>query len=267
MSGFDLTDLTKSNPAVARAKAVVDVVNQAAGVLRGWRTKHGLSQAAMAEKLDVSQPRIAQLESGKPGNSPSLEQIAEYAHHLGETVTVRDRAQIENRSVSDALRREIEVLKTQIQGLKSEIASARNKPAAKANYLDYIMPRARRAMPSYAPVPIPVAGYAASVNAKSGQQSIAIIRVDDDGKIHIDDGQGYQIGDVIGADSGVTVPDGYAIADQWASVVVPKGKLKDLAVTIDKYAGSRHTAYDVFKAFSDVIGPIEPGATTFKDKP
>jgi transcriptional regulator with XRE-family HTH domain len=264
MSGFDLTDLAKSNPAVARAKAVVDVVNQAAGVLRNWRSKHGLSQAAMAEKLGVSQPRIAQLESGKPGNSPSLEQIAEYAHHLGETVTVRDQAQIEDRSVSAALRGEIEALKTQIRGLKSEIASARDRPPAKVNYFDYLRPRARQPAPSYAPVPIPVAGYAASV--KSGQQSIAIIRVDDDGKIHIDDGQGYQIGDVIGADSGVTVVDGYAIADQWGSAIVPKNKLKDLAVTIDKYASSKHTAYEVFKAFSDVVGPIEPGATIFKDK-
>lgn len=81
------------NAAIDRATAVVEFGNEVARLLRTFRTESGLSQAEMAKRLGVTQPRIAQLESGKPGNLPSLEQLAEYAFHCGRSLSIGDRPQ------------------------------------------------------------------------------------------------------------------------------------------------------------------------------
>jgi transcriptional regulator with XRE-family HTH domain len=94
MTGIDLEQLGKSEPAIALAAAIVKFGNQVASLLRSFRAEKKLSQMQMAELLGVSQPRIAQLESGKPGNAPSLEQLAEYAFHAGKAVTVCDSSQL-----------------------------------------------------------------------------------------------------------------------------------------------------------------------------
>lgn len=84
MAGFDAARAE----AIGRANATVKLGNQVARLLRACRTESGLSQAAMALKLGVSQPRIAQIESGKPGNLPSIEQIADYAFHCRREIIV-----------------------------------------------------------------------------------------------------------------------------------------------------------------------------------
>ncbi len=81
MSGIDLQALARDNPTIALAMAQVEFIRSVAKFLREMRVNRGLSQASMAKLLGVSQPRIAQIESGKPGNAASLEQIAGYAYH------------------------------------------------------------------------------------------------------------------------------------------------------------------------------------------
>jgi transcriptional regulator with XRE-family HTH domain len=90
ISGIDLEKLGNEIPRIASAGAVVELGNQVANLLKRLRIESEFSQADMAAKLGVSQPRIAQLESGKPDNLPSLEQIAEYAFYCGRSVTISE---------------------------------------------------------------------------------------------------------------------------------------------------------------------------------
>jgi transcriptional regulator with XRE-family HTH domain len=92
MSGPDIDALSHESPRIALAIAQVEFLNAVASRLREMRKSASLQQAAMAELLGVSQPRIAQIESGKPGDAPSVEQIAAYAHFCGKTfvLAVRD---------------------------------------------------------------------------------------------------------------------------------------------------------------------------------
>lgn len=131
MSGANLKELEKNNLIIARATAVVEMVNQAASLMRRFRSEKNVSQAEMAAKLGVSQPRIAQLESGKPGNAPSLEQVAEYAFLLDRKIVVCDRSQIERSGDSGKYLKRIDELEKQVRQLKSEVA-AKTKELTKA---------------------------------------------------------------------------------------------------------------------------------------
>ena len=124
MTGLDLKELGKKNPEIARATAIVAAVNRAATLLRDFRSKRGLSQADMAGKLGVSQPRIAQLESGKPGNAPSLEQLAEYAFHTGNDLLICDRSQVRELPEYKALLRKLDALEKRIHELDKQPAPA-----------------------------------------------------------------------------------------------------------------------------------------------
>jgi DNA-binding XRE family transcriptional regulator len=55
--------------------------------LRQLREAHGLSQRALANRLGVSQARVARLESG--ANSPQLDTLAAYVAALGGTLSLR----------------------------------------------------------------------------------------------------------------------------------------------------------------------------------
>ena len=88
MSGPDIEALSREDPRIALAVAQVEFINAVASQLREMRKSANLQQARMAELLGVSQPRIAQIESGKPGDAPSVEQIAAYAHFCGKGVSL-----------------------------------------------------------------------------------------------------------------------------------------------------------------------------------
>jgi transcriptional regulator with XRE-family HTH domain len=49
--------------------------------LAGYRSEHGLSQRALAERLGVSQPRIVELESGE--KNPQIETLVKIAAATG----------------------------------------------------------------------------------------------------------------------------------------------------------------------------------------
>jgi transcriptional regulator with XRE-family HTH domain len=119
---------------VALAGSIVRIVNEAAGLLRRFRLEKGLSQAEMASRMELSQPRVAQLESGKPGNAPSLEQLAEFAFHAGHAVALRDAAQLVAAETEHAalVRRvkgyeaQIERHRHQLEGLHERIRTLEN---------------------------------------------------------------------------------------------------------------------------------------------
>jgi DNA-binding XRE family transcriptional regulator len=70
-----------SNDDVQRAWLRLAPARQFAVMLIGYRTDHGLSQRALAEKLGVSQPRIAKMESGE--QNPDFETIVATVEQLG----------------------------------------------------------------------------------------------------------------------------------------------------------------------------------------
>jgi transcriptional regulator with XRE-family HTH domain len=127
MSGIDLKKLAQDDPEIARGKAVVDLTNEVARLLRKMRLHRDLSQAEMADALRVSQARIAQLESGKPGNAPSVEQIAEYAFRCGRSFIISDaefRAETEPAQGSLELARSIRDLNQSIQRLTTRLVES-----------------------------------------------------------------------------------------------------------------------------------------------
>jgi transcriptional regulator with XRE-family HTH domain len=83
MPGIDLDLLAREYPNVAVAQRQVELINQVASVLRAMRKYARLTQADLAVALDVKQPRIAQIESGRPADAPSLHQIAAFAARCG----------------------------------------------------------------------------------------------------------------------------------------------------------------------------------------
>jgi transcriptional regulator with XRE-family HTH domain len=87
MVGLDLEVLTRENVTVAVAKAQVEFIRSIGTRLRELREECHFSQTDMAKRLGVTQPRIAQLESGRPGDAPSMEQIAAYAYYCGRTAS------------------------------------------------------------------------------------------------------------------------------------------------------------------------------------
>jgi transcriptional regulator with XRE-family HTH domain len=134
MTGIDLEKLAKSDPAVALATAIVKLINQAASLLRSFRTEKGLSQTEMANLLGLSQPRIAQLESGKPGNAPSLEQLAEYAFHAGKVLTVCDLSQLADMEEKHkALMRQTREYEAKLHKQEQQIQGHRDKIRALEN--------------------------------------------------------------------------------------------------------------------------------------
>jgi HTH-type transcriptional regulator/antitoxin HipB len=81
MTYSDLDLYARDNPVIRLGLAQVDFINEVASQLRTLREQAGLTQKQMGQLVGVSQPRIAQIESGKPDAAASLEQIAAYAFH------------------------------------------------------------------------------------------------------------------------------------------------------------------------------------------
>jgi transcriptional regulator with XRE-family HTH domain len=81
MTDSDLDLYARDNPVIRLGLAQVDFINEVASQLRTLREQAGLTQKQMGQLVGVSQPRIAQIESGKPDAAASLEQIAAYAFH------------------------------------------------------------------------------------------------------------------------------------------------------------------------------------------
>jgi predicted transcriptional regulator len=76
------TDLL--NPEVAAEVARTAVANQLAILVIEYRATHGLTQAALARRLDMKQPAVARLEAGD--HEPSVATLARMANKLGLTL-------------------------------------------------------------------------------------------------------------------------------------------------------------------------------------
>lgn len=81
MTDSELEVYARGNPVVRVGLAQVQFINEVASQLRTLREQAGLTQKQLGRLMGVSQPRIAQIESGKPEAPASLEQIAAYAFH------------------------------------------------------------------------------------------------------------------------------------------------------------------------------------------
>jgi transcriptional regulator with XRE-family HTH domain len=265
MAGLDLEELGRQNPVVACATAVVKVVNAVAKLLREFRAISGLSQAEMAAKLDVSQPRIAQLESGKPGNAPSLEQVAEYAFHTGRQLLICDRAKVVDLPEYQALQTKIQSLERRNRELLRERASDLNYGRVSVPVTGfYPMPQMGRAAnwakdPAQYPcgwaIPLPVIPIPVG---KSGHtnKGVALGNVplntytigtnDHAGTIHF-----Y----FAGCDE--MVINAGELTEQWI-YSVPKKVLKDLAHSLEASANEPHatSAYDVLTRVSEKLGAV-----------
>jgi transcriptional regulator with XRE-family HTH domain len=82
----ELLGEVQSDPDYAQALAVVELVREVGDMLAQMRTRAGLTQAELAERLDISAGRVSQLESGTLRNAPSLKTIAQFATACGEAV-------------------------------------------------------------------------------------------------------------------------------------------------------------------------------------
>lgn len=67
--------------------AAYDLVQAVTRRLRELRKQAGLSQAQLAERLDVTQGRISQIESGLMDHAPNLDMTARYAEACGFRMT------------------------------------------------------------------------------------------------------------------------------------------------------------------------------------
>ncbi len=256
MIGSDLKKLAKDNPAIARATATVNVINQAANLLRRFRIDSNQSQTEMADKLGVSQPRIAQLESGKPGSAPSLEQIADYAHYTGNTVSICDSAQTCSASERDELLGEIKRLKAAVRELEAE-----KEARSKAKSRKYGIGEIRDINVGFPTMHIPgVALHVQRSNAPRAGDTVVVPVALDLSDPHQNQGlplkerRSHLIGSgeaiVIGSKENVNVSD---ITEQW-NRIVSKVELRKIAQLIEQTAKEQRTrAYDIFAIVTSLI--------------
>jgi transcriptional regulator with XRE-family HTH domain len=247
MAGIDLKELGKKKPAIARARAIVDAVNSGAKAMRDFRTKSGLSQAGMAKKIGLTQPRIAQLESGKPGNAPSLEQLADTAFQTGNALLVCDRSQLDQLPEYRSLAQEVASLKKEVNSLKEQINELESQRASAAKWF----PRIKwlgsgRAAPSGS-IPLPVIPLRAMPVGASGAghrlKGYVIIADERDASVTWPD------------DSNELVARAEEAAEQWAHSVSEE-TLKELAQSFETSAneGQSPSAYEVLNRVSRKIG-------------
>jgi transcriptional regulator with XRE-family HTH domain len=83
-----LETLAERDPSFAEGSAIYDVVSGLSSALRLMREAAGLTQTELAKRLDLTQGRISQIESGLPDHAPSLEMVARFAVACGFTPTV-----------------------------------------------------------------------------------------------------------------------------------------------------------------------------------
>lgn len=246
MTGNSLNDLVKSNPTVARANSIVNLINQAAALLRSFRANSGISQTEMAEKLGVSQPRIAQLESGKPDSVPSLEQIAEYAFHTGNSVSIYDKAKSCDEMERDRLHRKIKELQALVRELQrsKEIEMKEKKLEIGFDEITFTRKEYRNQFPKVGAV-IPV-----SVRAATSAKGHPTLRGH---AVVVSKGTEVPVARVKDLTAKVGTLYADLLTGKWDRVV-SKGKLKTIAHSIERSANDQKTrAYDVLRIVTDAI--------------
>lgn len=106
---FTLTDLAaavRADPKLHAASIEVAAARSAARILRDARRASGLSQHELAGLLDVKQPRISQVESGKIESIPPLEFMARFLAACGQQlVLAATPIEVESRRAEDVGRK------------------------------------------------------------------------------------------------------------------------------------------------------------------
>lgn len=88
MSIKDLIAKKRADPALHGAWIVADMAKAAGAILRKLRKQKGITQEDIAAALDISQPRVSQLENGKVQNMPPLDLMALYADACGDSLVL-----------------------------------------------------------------------------------------------------------------------------------------------------------------------------------
>lgn len=126
MSIKDLIERKRADPALHDAWVVADMAKAAGAFLRTLRHRTGMTQEEMAAALDVSQPRVSQLENGKVENMPPLDLMALYADRCGESLVLTTAREM------DALVAERDALKAALDE-KEDANSAPPEEAGRKN--------------------------------------------------------------------------------------------------------------------------------------
>lgn len=82
---------------------IYDIAVEIGRIASQMRQRAGLTQAQVAEKMGVSQPVIARLESDQPERMPTLATFARYANACGYQVEIGFRPRRDNRNGDDPL--------------------------------------------------------------------------------------------------------------------------------------------------------------------
>ncbi len=136
MSIKDLIEKKRLDPALHDAWIVAEMAKSAGAVLRAMRSRAGLTQKKMAAALDISQPRVSQLENGKVENMPPLDLMARYADACGESLVLTTAAEIDSLvSERDALRA---IVKSRVEAAASNTPNSNiEKPAGRILEIDF----------------------------------------------------------------------------------------------------------------------------------
>ena len=78
----------KERPEFRFAFPVAEIARSAGEVLRRLRTASDKTQEEIAKELDMSQPRVSQIESGNVEHLPSLALMVKYAEICGDSICV-----------------------------------------------------------------------------------------------------------------------------------------------------------------------------------
>lgn len=78
----------KERPEFRFAFPVAEVAKRAGEVLREMRLASGKKQGDIAKELEISQPRMSQIESGKVEHLPPLALMAKYAEVCGDSICI-----------------------------------------------------------------------------------------------------------------------------------------------------------------------------------
>lgn len=80
---LDIRDRLMDNPEFRRGYERQSALARLGRLIKDARESRGLTQAAFAERLEISQSEISRLERGEGINGPTFERIVTFAHALG----------------------------------------------------------------------------------------------------------------------------------------------------------------------------------------
>jgi len=144
----DILGEARERADVQEALRIVPFLKSVSSKLRELRSKKGMNQKQVAEKLGVHQSRISQIESGRITHTPSFEMAARFADAVGEPLALATEEEI-SRAVElmKSLEQENTALRNDLKKTNEELEKIRahrvwdtveNAGAVRAKFLKVI---------------------------------------------------------------------------------------------------------------------------------